>query len=177
MKKGKYGICLWFYATLAFVLACFEQTVLCGLVLAAAIFIEKDEWLNKQVIQAFSLCMLNTIVNDLFHYINFTRYLDVFTAPVKIMNILFNSFSGLITFVICIFAIIGIFRTAGGHDANIPLVNSLADRVLGYVKPKPQYQQPQQQYQQQPQPQYQQPQYQQPQYQQPQPPQQPPQQQ
>ena len=35
MNKPKTGMYLWFYAVLAFVLAIFGQTLLCGLLLAA----------------------------------------------------------------------------------------------------------------------------------------------
>ncbi len=63
MQKGKYGLYLWFYAALAFILAILGQTLLCGLLLGFVIIAERDEWLTRQVIQAFCLCFFNAIVN------------------------------------------------------------------------------------------------------------------
>ena len=37
MRKGKFGICLWFYAALAFVLAFLQQSMLCILLLGFVI--------------------------------------------------------------------------------------------------------------------------------------------
>ena len=56
MNKPKTGMYLWFYAVLAFVLAIFGQTLLCGLLLAFVILTERDSWLTCQVIQALGLC-------------------------------------------------------------------------------------------------------------------------
>ena len=41
MKKDRFGICLTFYAVLAFVLAILGQTLLGGLLLAFAILVER----------------------------------------------------------------------------------------------------------------------------------------
>lgn len=62
MNKPKTGMYLWFYAVLAFVLAIFGQTLLCGLLLAFVILTERDSWLTCQVIQALGLCFVNSVV-------------------------------------------------------------------------------------------------------------------
>ena len=51
MQKGKYGLYLWFYAALAFILAILGQTLLCGLLLGFVIIAERDEWLTKMCIR------------------------------------------------------------------------------------------------------------------------------
>ena len=55
MRKDRFNICISFYAVLAFVLAILGQTLLCGMLLGFVIVIQKDEWLTKQVMQAFFL--------------------------------------------------------------------------------------------------------------------------
>ena len=62
MNKPKTGMYLWFYAVLAFVLAIFGQTLLCGLLLAFVILTERDSWLTCQVIQALGLCFVNSVM-------------------------------------------------------------------------------------------------------------------
>ena len=47
---------------LAFVLAIFGQTLLCGLLLAFVIVTERDSWLTCQVIQALGLCFVNSVM-------------------------------------------------------------------------------------------------------------------
>lgn len=62
MTKGKFGIYLWFYAVLAFLLVFLGQTLLCGLLLGFVIAAERNEWLSRQVIQAFSLSLAVSVV-------------------------------------------------------------------------------------------------------------------
>ena len=57
MRKDRFNICISFYAVLAFVLAILGQTLLCGMLLGFVIVIQKDEWLTKQVMQAFFLLL------------------------------------------------------------------------------------------------------------------------
>lgn len=58
MRKDRFNICISFYAVLAFVLAILGQTLLCGMLLGFVIVIQKDEWLTKQVMQAFFLALV-----------------------------------------------------------------------------------------------------------------------
>ena len=64
MQKGKFGIYLWFYAMLAFVLAFLGQVLLAGLLLGFVIVAEKDEWVIKQVMQAFGLAIFASVVGE-----------------------------------------------------------------------------------------------------------------
>ena len=48
---------------LAFVLAILGQTLLCGMLLGFVIVIQKDEWLTKQVMQAFFLALVESIIS------------------------------------------------------------------------------------------------------------------
>ena len=64
MQKGKFGIDLWFYAMLAFVLAFLGQVLLAGLLLGFVIVAEKDEWVIKPVMQAFGLAIFASVVGE-----------------------------------------------------------------------------------------------------------------
>lgn len=170
MTKGKYGVALSFYAVLAFVLAILDQTLLCALLLGFVIIAEKDEWLTKQVMQAFFLTLFMSVVNSVLTAINIFHRIpivgDVFGAILDVIG-------GAIGLLVLIFAIIGIVKVIKGQNAGIPVFSGWASKALGYIEQKaytqmppqapqqPQYQQmppqaPQQQYQQMP-PQNQQP--------------------
>ena len=62
MQKGKFGICLWFYAVLGFIFAIINQTLPCLLLLGFVIAAEQNEWATKQVMQALFLCLTRSLV-------------------------------------------------------------------------------------------------------------------
>lgn len=170
MSKGKYGIYLWFYAAVAFILAFLGQTLLCGTLLGFVIVAEKDEWLSKQVIQAFFLSLFSAAVSgilNLIHYSAPSSLNSEFLYHIyRIFYIGTNVIESLVSILVLVLVIIALTKVTKGKDAGIPLLNKLADRAFNVVEKKvylpqqyqqPQYQQPQyqQQYQQQP-PQYQQ---------------------
>ena len=70
MQKGKYGVCLWFYALVAFILAFLGQVLLGGLLLGFVIVAEKNEWLTRQVIQAFFLTIIVSVINAVLDLLN-----------------------------------------------------------------------------------------------------------
>lgn len=163
MSKGKYGIYLWFYAAVAFILAFLGQTLLCGTLLGFVIVAEKDEWLSKQVIQAFFLSLFSAAVSgilNLIHYSAPSSLNSEFLYHIyRIFYIGTNVIESLVSILVLVLVIIALTKVTKGKDAGIPLLNKLADRAFNVVEKKVY---PPQQYQQ---PQYQQPQYQQ-QYQQ-----------
>jgi hypothetical protein len=163
MTKGKFGVYLWFYAALAFVLALLGQTLLCGVVLLFVIGAERDEWTIKQVMQALFIALAASIISVVLNLLG-----DIVSwIPVlgRIANKAFDIILRVVDILQIVAAAIGLFKVIGGKDANIPGVSALANRAFGVVvkkappQPQPQYYQP--------------PQYQQPQYQAPQQPQQP----
>ncbi len=173
MKKGKFGVCLWFYAVLAFVLAFLGQVLLGALLLGFVIATEKDEWLTRQTIEALCISIFASVIGDILSMVS-----RVFSSIPFVGSTVSDVFSWLNWFVsvaVLVFVIIGIVQTAKGKDASIPVFSSIAYKAVGLVKQKPVYHQPANgQYPQQPMngqyPQYQSPQN--PQYQPPQNPQQ-----
>lgn len=133
MQKGKYGIYLWFYAVVAFILAFLGETLLCGLLLGFVIIAEKDEWLSKQVIQAFFLSLFSSTVSYVLSNINIFQSVPliggVFTGICNVINFF-------VSIAILIFAIIAIVKTAKGQDAGVPGFSALANRAYGYVAKK-----------------------------------------
>lgn len=139
MEKGKYGICLWFYAVTAFVLAFLGQVLLCGLLLGFVIAAEKNEWLTKQVIQAFFLALFSAAIGSILDILNIFNQVPILGS---ILGTMFNIVMGLVSIVILVFVIIGIVKTAKGQDAGVPGFSALANRAYGFVARKV-YQAPQ----------------------------------
>ncbi|WMJ22471.1 hypothetical protein RBG61_10800 [Paludicola sp. MB14-C6] len=147
MEKGKYGIYLWFYAVIAFILAFLGQSLLGGLLLGFVIVVEKNDWLTKQVIQAFLLTLFNSVAQLILGWIKIGRIdFSDHGLPWMISNITngigaivngFIAFLGaIVTVAVLVFCIIGIVNVSKGKDANIPLFSKIANRAFGIVEKK-----------------------------------------
>ncbi len=159
MKKGNLGVSLSFFAVLAFVLAICMQPLLCGLLLALVLVYEKDEWLSRQVMQAFMLSLLIALAGTLVassrsYLIAAASQMYYSYTPVSTLGILFIGAVCIVIILAVIFAIVGITRTAKYMEANVPLFSGLADKAYGIVRrpPPPPVMQPYPPYQQAPQP-------------------------
>ena len=75
---------------LAFVLAILGQTLLCGMLLGFVIVIQKDEWLTKQVMQAFFLALVECIISCVTNIFS-----GLYAIP--ILGIAFSGIVGLIS--------------------------------------------------------------------------------
>ncbi len=121
------GIKLTFYAVLAFVLAMFGQTLLCGLLLGFSILAVKDRWLARQVMQAFFLCFVSgilSLIRDIFGIFNIIPLLGT------VITSLISFASAVITIIVFIFALVSLFRVAKGGEAEVPVANQLAERAF-----------------------------------------------
>ena len=143
MQKGKYGICLWFYAVLGFILAFLGQTLLCMLLLGFVIVAEKNDWLTKQVMQALFLSLFSGIANLIFNSIHsFWNSTFYFSTTVGVLTGVLSALVGLL---VLIFVIIGIIISVKGSPAGIPIFSKLANRAFGLIERKVVYHQPPQQ--------------------------------
>lgn len=131
MQKGKFGICLWFYAVLAFILAFLGQTLLCGLLLGFVIATEKNEWLSKQVMQAFFLTVFFSVITEVFDMLNIFRSIPLLGT---VFTTIFNVITSIISLIVLIFCIVAIVRVAKEREANLPLLSSLANRACGLLE-------------------------------------------
>lgn len=142
MTKGKFGIYLWFYAALAFVLVALNQTLLCALLLGFVIIAENDEWLTKQVIQAFSLSLTGTVITAVFTWIYGTlskllsRLFNVIPVIEDIFSGLFSFLTGLISILVLVLAIVAIIKIMKGNSADLPCLKILSDKAFEAVGKK-----------------------------------------
>ena len=168
MKKDNFGICLSFYAVLAFVLAIFGNTTVLALLLGFVILVHKDQWLIRQVMQALFLGMVASIVNIIIGVIS-----PIYSIPIlgHVISVTLGAASSIIDIIILVIAIIAIMRVSKGQEAEALFVKGFADKAFGivrkavYAQPpvqNMQYQQPNQNMNYQQSVQYQQPTYQQP---------------
>lgn len=141
MKKGKFGVCLWFYAVLAFVLAFLGQVLLGALLLGFVVATEKDEWLTRQTIEALCLSIFASVVSSVLSIIN--RVFSYIPLVGSAVSDVFSWLNWLVSIAVLVFVIIGIVQTAKGKDASIPVFSSIACKAVGLIKQKPVYQQPQ----------------------------------
>jgi len=131
MTKGKTGLSLAFYAVFAFLLALIGQTTLCGVLLGFVILVEKDEWLTKQVIQAFGLTICLPVVRDILDAVNIVSKVPVLG---NLTSGLFSLIISIISIIIFIFIILALTKVAKGKDANIPLFSKIADWAVGSLE-------------------------------------------
>lgn len=128
MKKGKFGINLCVYTTLAFLLAYFGNTTVLILLAGAVIFLEKDEWTGKQIIQAVCLCFVQNIVNVFLGILSPIARIPYLGTVWSLMDSLIDSLVGLLVLVFCV---VGILNTLKGRDANIIGAKKFADWAYG----------------------------------------------
>lgn len=136
MLKSKSGIYLRYIAALSFFLIFFDQILISALMVGLALFIEKNEWLSRQTLQAFFLKLFSEFIFKLtsgFQY-GGNFFTDSFHYLTGISN-LFSFLSACYAIVLLIFTILGIIRTLKEQDAGIPFFSGLSYKMFGLVKP------------------------------------------
>ena len=133
MNKGKYGVCLWFYAALAFVLAFLGQTLLCMVLLGFVLVAEKDEWTSRQAMQATFLSLVVSLLRSVLGLFDVLQIIPVFGA---LIGRVFGYIGDLVSIVVLVFVILALVRVVRGRDADLPLLSTLTDRVFGVVAQK-----------------------------------------
>ena len=140
MQKGKFGICLWFYAVLGFVFAIINQTIPCLLLLGFVIAAEQNEWAARQAMQALFLCLTRALVTLIPAAIHSVA--GAYPVFGGLLSALFYVFSVLVFFAVLVFSIIGIVNAVRGSNAGVPLLSKLAARAFGTVEKKVFYRTP-----------------------------------
>lgn len=148
MEKGKFGFRLSFYAVTAFILAALGNSTALALLAGVALFVEKDEWAGRQVIQAFLLCLFASIVSvclNVFDFMAWFSWAEYGSALYKV-NTVWNRIESVINYLVRIlvyvFALIGILKTAKGQEAGVPLAGNFANWAYGKVRKASAFQQP-----------------------------------
>jgi len=131
MEKGKLGLRMSFYAVTGFLLAILGYSTLLFLLAGVVLIVEKSEWATRQMIQAFSLCVISSLLYDVLGILDFIYKIPfIGTAWGVIMSVI----KGIIGLVVFAFCVVGIINTAKGKEANIPLASKFADWAFGVVK-------------------------------------------
>lgn len=125
MDKGNMGIKLSFYAIVAFLVAA-TGGMLTLFVLAGFVFVvEKNKWLNNQILQAVLLCG----VEDFIYAI--TNMIDKMVNPIPFVNNIWGIADSWVYFAVStiafVFAIVGMLNVSKGQDANIPVISKWAE--------------------------------------------------
>ena len=131
MEKGKFGIRMCFYTTLAFLLAYLGYSTVLFLIAGVVIFVEKNEWAGRQVIQAICLCFVSNLVHTLLSILDPISRIPVLGMAWGIGTSLVDS---LLSIVVLVFCIIGFLNNVKGKEANIIGAAKLADWAYGIVR-------------------------------------------
>ena len=130
MTKGKFGLSLSAIAVIAFAFAALRQPTAVLLVCGFALLAERDEWLNKQTMQALLVTVtyyLVTLVTDwLFGGLaKFFNWVEVYKAH-SAMNTV-NTVVGDVIYIafiaLCVFATLRVLR---GKDAGLPFLSKMS---------------------------------------------------
>ena len=133
MRKGKFGLALAFYPIAAFICVIVKQPVLCALVTALAIFVEKDEWAGRQSLQALCLGIFLWFFSDLLPWaaslfpIPFLK--QILQAGATVLYVLLYLAAILLS-------ILGILRVMKEQEADLPLLSDLTYHAYGKKKPR-----------------------------------------
>ncbi len=131
MTKGKIGIALPIIAALVFVFAILNQPLAILLIVGFAVIAEKDEWLNRQVIQGLLLNVAYIIARLAFNIFFgfFDHILTNFEAyeAASTFGDIHNVISDLLYVALLVFAIISIIKVVAGKEANIPVLSKIAE--------------------------------------------------
>ena len=130
MTKGKFGLSTAAIAVIAFAFAAIGQPVAVLLICGFALLAEKDEWLNKQTMQALLLTVtyyLTALVDDWIFggLARFFGWLEVNKAQNTMITV--NSIVGSVIYVAFIaVCVVAVLRNLRGKDAAIPIISKMS---------------------------------------------------
>jgi len=128
MTKSVLGLNLSAVAVLTFILSYFAGIEVLVLLLAYALLIEKDRWLNKQVFQAVYLKLAYLIVITVVGWVfDFLQW--IFRNAAAIYSIE-NFIHFLVSVALILIIVLAISRVIHSQDADLPFVSHFADFTL-----------------------------------------------
>lgn len=138
-------------AVLSFVLAYFGYVELLFLLIAYAVFLDKNQKLTKISFQALYLQLAYRVVllvlGWIFGFVNwFFGLFDAYRA-INFFGTTHGYIRTILSILIFVAYLLGVFQVIKKQDCNLPILSSLADKTLGIITPKapkaaPVYQQP-----------------------------------
>lgn len=139
MEKGKFGISMAFYAVLGFILAVLGWETALFLLAGVVIFVEKNEWASRQLIQAICLVMVSSIIAEAFTLLGCFEWTSwasygtgtyaLYSAWNKIKTVVYYG----IDIVVFLFGLLAILKVAKGKEAGVPLADKFANWAYGKV--------------------------------------------
>lgn len=130
METGKLGLRIAFYGVAAFILAFLGYSTLIFLLAGIALLVEKNEWATRQIIQAFGLCVISSLIYSAFDVLDFLYDIPFVGAAYGTIMGLINA---IISIIVLIFCIMGIVRNMKGQEAKLPLFHKFANWAFGIV--------------------------------------------
>ncbi|NLJ41118.1 MAG: zinc-ribbon domain-containing protein [Clostridiales bacterium] len=130
MTKGKFGLSTAVIAAIAFAFAAFNQPLAVLLITGFALLAEKNEWLNRQALQALLLVVTYYLVDlvagwlfgGLGRLFGLVRLYGMQGAMITI-----NSVVGDILYLaLIVFSVIAVIQLLRGEGANLPIISKMA---------------------------------------------------
>lgn len=132
MEKGKFGIKMCFYTALAFALAYLGYSTVLFLIAGVVIFVEKNEWAGRQVIQAIGLCFLGNVVRTILSIFDPISRIPMLGSMWNVGTSMINS---VVSIVVLVFCLVGLLNNLKGKEANIIGLSKLSDWAYGIMEP------------------------------------------
>jgi uncharacterized Tic20 family protein len=141
MTKGKFGLSLAAVAVIAFGFCALRQPQSVLLVVGFALLAEKDEWLNRQAMQALLLTiayyLAELVTNGVFGILaSFFVWVKLYGAASAMSTA--GSFVGSVLYIaLIVFSVLAILNVLRGKDAGLPWLSKMAGGDFATViKPK-----------------------------------------
>ena len=130
MKKGKFALSLAAIAVIAFAFVVLRQPLAVLLICGFALLAEKDEWLNRQTIQALLLMIVYYLADLVMGWIfgglaTFFGWVKLFKVA-SVMATIGSVVGTLLYLALVVFSVIAIIKLLGGKDAGLPVISKIA---------------------------------------------------
>jgi len=131
MEKGKFGLSLAAIAVITFGFSALRQPQSVLLVAGFALLAEKDEWLNRQAMQALLLTIAyyvaefvtDWIFSGLARFFGWVKLYDAASA----MNTVGSFVGDVLYLALIVFSVLAVLRLLRGKDAGLPFLSRMAD--------------------------------------------------
>jgi hypothetical protein len=131
MTKGKFGLSLAAVAVIAFGFSALRQPQSVLLVAGFALLAEKDEWLNRQSMQALLLTIAYYLAGLVTDWIfgglaRFFGWVKLYEAA-SAMSTVDSFVGGVLYLALIVFSVLAVLRVLHGKDAGLPFLSKMAD--------------------------------------------------
>ena len=132
MRRGIFGFDIWFYGIVALLLAVCQQPLVLGGLMLFVMLVEKDEWLNRQVMQALLMCLGVMAVSLLVHKLSAVFAIVPFFGWMLRWGV-DQVVDLLLLLGMALFAIRAADRMHKGLDSDIPFAAGFVNRLFSVL--------------------------------------------